>query len=101
LDVQDIDVTTLRFGPARVAAAHDLTDLFVYGQHLADVNLDGNIDLIAHFSPQAAGIIEGLDSASLRGRLNSGMPIAGTDSITVLVDASASGQQTLVGPSDR
>lgn len=49
-DVTTIDVTTLWFMCA--SPAHDLTDPDVYMDHLQDVNLDGYVDLVAHYRTQ-------------------------------------------------
>jgi hypothetical protein len=79
--VEDIDVTTLRFGRDQAAPAHDLTDEWTYNDHLEDVNLDGHMDLVAHFRMQDTGIACGDEAVTLTGSLLSGQSIEGTDSI--------------------
>jgi hypothetical protein len=74
LDVADIDVTTLAFGPNEAAAAHR------HG-HREDVNYDGIMDLMLHFRTQDTGIACGDESAMLTGETLDGQPIEGSDSI--------------------
>jgi hypothetical protein len=78
LEVADVDVTTLRFGPAEAAPAHDLTNLFTFNDHFQDVNLDGFIDLMTHFPMHDTGITCGDTEVTLTGSLMSGQPIEGT-----------------------
>jgi len=78
-DVADVDVFTLRFGPDEASTAHDLTDGWIYSEHLQDVNLDGYMDLITHFKTQDTGIVCGNAEATLSGRLLDGMAFEGTD----------------------
>ncbi len=80
-DVTEIDVTTLAFGPAGAAPAHDLTDSIVYAEHLGDVNGDGLTDLVSHYRTQETGIAPGDTQACLMGDLISGVPIVGCDTI--------------------
>ena len=80
-DVSAIDVTTLRFGPAQVATRHDLTDDWDYNEHLADVNFDGFMDLVTHFTTQDTGIACGDIEAVLSGALLDGTPFEGTDAV--------------------
>jgi hypothetical protein len=79
MDVSDIDVATLRFGPGEAACKHDLTDEWTYNEHLDDVNLDGHMDLMMHYRVEGAGIACGDESATLTGSLLNGEPFAGTD----------------------
>jgi hypothetical protein len=67
LDVADVDVTTLAFGPGGPPTAHDLTDSFTYNDHLQDVNLDGFTDLVTHYRTRDTGVVCGDESAT-RGR---------------------------------
>jgi len=55
-DVADIVVTTLRFGPEEAGPIHDLSDLWIYNEHLRDVNLDGHLDLVSHYRLWETGI---------------------------------------------
>lgn len=64
-DVGAIDVTSLQFGPGHAPPVHDLLDGAVYTQHLQDVNADGWMDLVVHFSIQAAALAVGDTQATL------------------------------------
>jgi WD40 repeat protein len=79
LDVADIDVTTLRFGPGGASTKHDLTDPFDYNEHTEDANLDGYMDLITHFRVEESGIVCGDTEATLSGQTLGGQFIEGTD----------------------
>ncbi len=65
---------TLRFGPTGTEAAP-------VRSALADVDRDGDIDLILHFNTQATGIKCGGTSALLTGETFGGQAIEGSDSI--------------------
>ncbi|MDH3626606.1 MAG: PQQ-binding-like beta-propeller repeat protein [Acidobacteriota bacterium] len=80
-NVSDMDVATLRFGPDEGACRHDLTDPFTFSEHLKDMNLDGNMDLMLHFNTQDTGILCGETEATLWGVLLGGSPFEGTDSL--------------------
>jgi len=81
IDVTLVDVTTLAFGPDRVAPAHDLEDAAVYTGHLEDKNGDGYIDLVSHYSVQQSGIEKGDTEACLQGQI-AGTFFKACDSIT-------------------
>jgi len=81
LDVSNIDVATLRFGPAEAEPRHDLSDPFTLTGHIRDVNLDGYPDLVVHFSANATGIACGDTTATLTGLCSDCMPFEGTDRI--------------------
>ena len=83
LDVSDIDVATLRFGPDQASTKHDLDDPWTYNEHVRDLNLDGFVDLVAHFPTRDAGIACGHESAVLNGYLQDGTAIEGADSIRI------------------
>ena len=74
IDVAEIDVTALAFGPDGASLAH-------MNGHLQDVNLDGITDLVTHYRTQDTGIACGDESATLTGETLDGQPIEGTDSI--------------------
>jgi len=82
-DVTDVDVTTLMFGPSGATPKHDLTDPLVYASHLEDVNNDGLIDLVSHYSQKDAGLASGDTEACITGLLLDGTPIEGCDSVKV------------------
>jgi hypothetical protein len=84
-DVRSIDVTTLAFGGTKlVPPAHNLNDPSVYEDHLKDVNSDGFMDLVSHYSVQEAGIVCGDISAMLIGMTTSGENFQGVDRITTV-----------------
>jgi hypothetical protein len=80
-DVTALDVTTLRFGPGEAAEAHDLLNTATYQDHLRDVNLDGDLDLMLHFGMLASGIDCDTTEATLIGETESGLSVQATDSI--------------------
>jgi len=81
-NVMDIDVATLHFGPGEAACIHDLTDNFIYNEHLQDVNLDGYVDLMTHFLVQETGITCEDETATLAGSLmTDGTLFEGLDSV--------------------
>jgi uncharacterized protein YegL len=82
-DVTTIDVTTLRFGPNKVGPSHDLTDPFVYADHLQDVNYDGYMDLVSHYPTPESGLTPGMTSACVYGETN-GLDFVGCDSIRTI-----------------
>jgi hypothetical protein len=81
LDVEEIDPSTLRFGPWAAEPAHDLGHPDIHAGHLEDVDGDGDTDLVAHFYTQETGISCGDTGATLTGELLNGRPLEGTDSI--------------------
>jgi hypothetical protein len=81
LDVEDLDVDSLRFGPDGAATAHDLTDPSTWNEHLDDVNRDGFMDLMTHYRADESGIAPGDESADLVGLILGGRPLKGNGSI--------------------
>jgi hypothetical protein len=74
LDVRDVDVASLAFGPAgaspwrvRVVAR--------------DVNRDGFVDLVARYQPRDTGIARGDDEACLSGETTDGVTFEGCDAV--------------------
>ncbi len=76
-DATTVDPTTVFFGATGTEAASGHTAL-------ADVDLDGDTDLILHFNTQATGIQCGDRSASLTGKTLSGEMIQGSDSVNTV-----------------
>lgn len=74
-DVNDVDVTTLAFGPAGAAPFHP------QGGHLQDVNGDGYTDLLSHYETMDTGIAAGDTEACVKGELLDATPILGCDQI--------------------
>jgi uncharacterized protein YegL len=85
-DVTTIDVTTLRFGPNKVPTAHDLTLPRVGARHYKDVNYDGWLDLVSHYSTPLTGLMPGMTHACLYGETN-GLDFIGCDSIRTVPPA--------------
>lgn len=73
-DATEIDVSTLRFGPGGATEAHGKG-------HLEDVDRDGDLDLVLHFSTTSARILCGSTEAAITGETLDGRRIEGTDSV--------------------
>lgn len=71
LDVSEVDVTTLAFGPGAAPLAHR------NGPHFDDVNGDGVMDLLGHFRTEEAGIGSGDPEVCLTGETLDGIPFEG------------------------
>ena len=71
-DATTVDASSVRFGPAGAAPVHSA---------LADVDGDGDVDMILHFRTQNTGIVCGDTSATLTGHTTGGQLITGSDSV--------------------
>lgn len=74
-DAADVDVSTVRFGPAGALPVH---------YALEDVDGDGDLDLILHFRTQEIGITAEDTSVTLTGETIGGTSFIGTNSITIV-----------------
>jgi hypothetical protein len=75
LDVADLDLATLSFGPGAAAP-------WQRGRaRLTDVNRDGFTDLVSHFWMSETGIARGDTEACLSGRTRDGAAFQGCDAI--------------------
>jgi sugar lactone lactonase YvrE len=94
LDVADVDVTTLAFGPPGAANAlpvHDLSDPMTLADHLKDSNGDDFTDLISHYRIPETGIGSGEVEACATGDLVDGTTFEGCDAITTQTPSSRCG----------
>ncbi len=73
LDATQVEVTSVRFGPAGAASVH--------GSRIGDVNRDGFPDMVLQFRTHDAGLSCNDTSALLTGELANGLPMNGTDSV--------------------
>jgi len=83
-DVEDVDVTTLTFGPDGARPALDLTNPFVYRLSHWDVNGDGEKDLLSYYRTEDTGIAMGDTEACLGGETLDGTLIEGCDAIATV-----------------
>ncbi len=74
-DVGEIDLATLELGPGGAHPTHRS------GGHFGDVNGDGLIDLVAHFSAQQVGLAVGDEVACVTGNTIGGRSFEGCDAI--------------------
>jgi hypothetical protein len=71
-DVQDVDGSTIEFGPDSATVTHRR------GPHLKDINDDGRPDLLMHFRTSDTGIVCGDFSATLQALTADGSPVTGS-----------------------
>jgi cytochrome c peroxidase len=74
-DVDEIDVSTLAFGPSAAAPAHEA------GGHSQYANDDDFDDLLSHYRTEESGVAFGDTEACVTGELLDGTPFEGCDSI--------------------
>jgi hypothetical protein len=84
-DVDDVDVTTLAFGPAGAAPAFGLDDPFVYWLSHRDLNRDRRADLLSIYFTEETGIALGDTEACLTGETLDGIPFEGCDAVKTVV----------------
>jgi hypothetical protein len=73
-DVSQVDETTLTFGPGEVGIAH-------HQAHVADVDGDGDRDLLVHFRTRETGLACGDTEATLKGETFGGEPFTGIGAV--------------------
>jgi hypothetical protein len=76
-DATTVDPFRVRFGPQGATEVHNRG-------HRRDVNGDGALDLVLHFTIQETGIACGDTSVSLTGETFDGRKIQGSDTITTV-----------------
>ena len=77
-DVNDVDVTSLTFGPNGATPAHKA------GGHVEDVNGDGFDDLVSHYRTQDTGLSSGDTEACVDGATTDGTPLNGCDAVRIV-----------------
>ncbi|MBW1845167.1 MAG: hypothetical protein JRJ05_12555 [Deltaproteobacteria bacterium] len=80
-DVEDVDVTTLEFGPNGIEPKHELTAPEAFLHHMRDVDRDGYPDLMMHYRIQDVGFSIEDTEVCLSGRLVDGTGFEGCDSV--------------------
>lgn len=83
-DVEDVDASTLRFGPDGAEPAHGMGDPETFQGHLEDVNDDGFTDLVTHHWQKKTGLEPDDEEGCISGALDDGTRIEGCDSVRML-----------------
>jgi hypothetical protein len=76
-DAAAVDASSVRFGPDEAPIAHG-------SGHISDVDSDGDLDLLLHFSTPATGIVCGDTVVSLTGVTIGGEAFGGSDTIVTV-----------------
>jgi hypothetical protein len=84
-DVEDVDETTLAFGPGDAPFDHS------QGPHFEDLNGDGFTDLMSHFRIEETGIEFGDMEACITGETLDGTFIKGCDAVRTVPDMDGDG----------
>jgi beta propeller repeat protein len=84
VDVHDVDVDSLAFGPGGASTAFDLTNPYLYSLALRDVNRDGRDDLVATFWYGETDLPIGSSEACLTGEIG-GRAFEACDTVLVHV----------------
>jgi hypothetical protein len=74
--VEDVDVSTLAFGPDGAGVAHRK------GPHFVDIDRDGLLDMLLHHRVADTGIAQGDVEACLGGETTAGVHFEGCDSVS-------------------
>lgn len=82
-DADDVDVSSVGFGPALAAVAYDPTNRRRLA-HTDDVNADGVPDLVVQFGTAQTGLTTDDVSACISGRTNAGADVLGCNSVAVV-----------------
>ena len=85
LDVAQVEISTLAFGPNGAQPLNDLSTPFARFLHLRDVNRDGLVDLLLYFEVAETGLLPGDTQACLDG--GGEQPFHACDPVTVGVHA--------------
>ncbi len=85
-DVSTIDPATVKFGPTGTEASVRLLPNGKLQYSMKDVNWDGYMDVVFFFLTQDTGFMEGDIMGILTGMTYTGDPIAGWDSVRIIVN---------------
>ena len=79
-DATTLDVSSISFAGAPVVIKNNGT----FQASFEDVNGDGRLDLVLHFSTQALSLTSSSTEATLTGSTNTGRCVSGTDSVNIV-----------------